>query len=75
MLDTILENVDGITLGLDVGTTLDSLDGSFDGFNDGNLGCFSWRITGTPENPDTFYLKVVGIPELSKRTITKNIDL
>ena len=28
----------------------------------------------SPENPDTLYLKVVGIPSSPKRTITKNID-
>ena len=32
VLGTIPVNVDGITLGLDVGTELGSLDGSFDGF-------------------------------------------
>ena len=32
-IGTILGNVDVITLGLDVGTYLDSLDGSFDGSN------------------------------------------
>ena len=38
MLDTILLNVYGIRLGLDVGTELDFLDGSFDGSN-GNQVC------------------------------------
>ena len=33
-------NVDVITLGLYVGTDLISLDGSFDGYNDGKLGGF-----------------------------------
>ena len=33
MIGTILGNECGITLGLDVGTYLDSLDGSFDGSN------------------------------------------
>ena len=37
VLDTILVNVYGITLGLDVGTELVSLDGSFDGFSYGIL--------------------------------------
>ena len=32
-----LENVDGITLGFDVETKQVSLDGSFDGYNDGKL--------------------------------------
>ena len=36
---TILLNVYGIILGLDVGTQLDSLDGYFDGSNDGKLEC------------------------------------
>ena len=31
---TILINVDGIIIGIDVGTEMVSLDGSFDGFND-----------------------------------------
>ena len=37
MLGTILGNVDGITLSLDVGTELVSLDESFDGSNCGNI--------------------------------------
>ena len=37
MIGTILVYVDGITLGLDVGTELGSLDGSFGGSNDRNL--------------------------------------
>ena len=37
VIGTILENVDGITICIDVGTYLVSLDGSFDGSNDGNL--------------------------------------
>ena len=37
MLVNILGNVDGIILGLDAGTKLDYLDGSFDGSDDGNL--------------------------------------
>ena len=37
VLGTILVNIDGITLGLDIGTELGSLDGSFYGSNDGNL--------------------------------------
>ena len=37
MLDTILANVDVITLGLDVGTKLGSLDESFDGSSVGKL--------------------------------------
>ena len=37
VLGTILLNVDEITLGHDVGTELVSLDGSFDGYNDGKL--------------------------------------
>ena len=37
MLGNILEDVDGITLGLDVGTRLGSLDWLFDCYNDGNL--------------------------------------
>ena len=37
VIDTILVNVYGITLGLDVGTELVSLDGSFDGFSYGIL--------------------------------------
>ena len=36
MLGNIPGNVDGITLGLDVGTKLCSLDGSFDDSNDDN---------------------------------------
>ena len=35
VLANITGNVDGITLLLDVGTELSSLDGSFDGSNDG----------------------------------------
>ena len=38
LLDTKHETVDGITLGLDVGTNLGSLNGSFDCFNDNNIG-------------------------------------
>ena len=34
MLVTLLVNVDGIPLGLDVETKMGSLDGPFDGFND-----------------------------------------
>ena len=37
MIGTILVNVDGITLGIDVGTELGSLYGYFDVFNDGKL--------------------------------------
>ena len=37
VLGTLLENVDGITLRLDVGTELGYLDGPFDGSNDGKL--------------------------------------
>ena len=39
MLSNILGDVDGIKLGLDVGTELVFLDGSFDGYTDGNLEC------------------------------------
>ena len=35
VLSTILGDVDGITLELDVGTWLGSSDGSFDGYNNG----------------------------------------
>ena len=38
VIDTILGNVDGITLGIGVGTELGSLDGSSDVSNDGKLG-------------------------------------
>ena len=37
MLVTILANIYGITLGLDVGTYLDSLYRYFDSSNDGNI--------------------------------------
>ena len=37
MLGTILLNVNAITLGIDVGTEIVSLDGSFDGTNYGNF--------------------------------------
>ena len=37
LLDTILGNVDGITLEFDVGKELRYLDGSFDGSNDDNI--------------------------------------
>ena len=37
VIGTIIVNVDGITLGLDVGIELVSLDVSFDGCNDGNI--------------------------------------
>ena len=37
VLGTLLGDVDGITLGIDVGTDLCSLDLSFDSFNDGKL--------------------------------------
>ena len=37
MLGTIIRNVDGSVIGLDVGTYLGSLDVSFDGSNDGNI--------------------------------------
>ena len=37
VLGTVLVNVDGITLGLDVRTYLGLLDGYFDGFNDEKL--------------------------------------
>ena len=37
MIGTILVDVDVIILGLDVGTELGSLDGSFDGYNDSKL--------------------------------------
>ena len=39
MLSTILGNVDGITLGLDIGTELGFVHGSFDGSNDVKLEC------------------------------------
>ena len=39
MFETLLVNVDGITLGIDVGTYLGSLDRSFDGYNYGKLEC------------------------------------
>ena len=38
LLVTILVNVDGTTLGLDVGTEMGSLDGSFNDSNDDNIG-------------------------------------
>ena len=38
MLGTIIGNVDRITLGIDIGTKLVFLYGSFDGSNDGKLG-------------------------------------
>ena len=37
VLRTTLGNVDGITLGLDVGSNMGSLDGSFDDYNFGKL--------------------------------------
>ena len=37
VIGTILVNVDGITLGLDIGTNLGSIYGSFDAFNNGKL--------------------------------------
>ena len=37
MLVTIIGNLDRITLGIDVGTELGYLDGSFDSSNDGKL--------------------------------------
>ena len=37
VIGAILVNVDGITLGIYVGTEMESLDGSFDGSNYGNL--------------------------------------
>ena len=37
VLGNILVNVDGITLRLDIGTELGSLDVYFDGYNDDNL--------------------------------------
>ena len=37
MLGTIIGNVDGNTLGIDVGTEYCSLDGYFDGSNDNDL--------------------------------------
>ena len=37
VLGTVLVNIDGITLVLDIGTELGFLDGSFDGSNDGKL--------------------------------------
>ena len=37
VLVTILVNIDGITLGIDVGTELVALDGYFDVSNDGRL--------------------------------------
>ena len=37
MLGTIFVNLDGILLGLDIGTKLGSLDESFDGSNYGKL--------------------------------------
>ena len=37
MLCAILYNVDGITLGIDVGTEMGFLDESFDDSNDGNI--------------------------------------
>ena len=37
MLGTILDNVGGITIGIDVETDMGSLDVSFDGSNDGKL--------------------------------------
>ena len=37
MLVTILGNVDGIKLRLDIGTELGFLDESYDGYNEGNL--------------------------------------
>ena len=37
VIGTLLGNIDGITLEIDFGTELDSLDGSFYGYNDGKL--------------------------------------
>ena len=37
MIGTILVNVDGIILGIDVGTDLGYLDGSLDGYNNDNI--------------------------------------
>ena len=42
-LITVLGNVDSIVLGIDVGTDLDSLDGSFDVYNDVKL---EWLLLG-----------------------------
>ena len=38
VLSTILWKVDGIIINIDVGTELESLDGSLDGLNDGKPG-------------------------------------
>ena len=37
VIGIVLWNVDGITLGIDVGTELNSFDVSFDGSNDGKI--------------------------------------
>ena len=64
-LVTLLRNVYGITLGLDVGTDLSSLDGSFDGSNDVNLEClFLGESLGCNDG------KVIGSYEGTKRRYT-----
>ena len=48
MIGTIFRNVYGITIGLDVGTELGSLDRSFDGYNYGKLeGLFLGELLGS----------------------------
>ena len=58
VIDTILGNVDVITLGIDCGTELGYLDGCFDGSNDGKLeGLFLGGSLGSTDG------KVLGYDE------------
>ena len=65
MIGTILVNVDGIVLGIDVGTDLGYLDGSLDGYNNENIEGLS--LGGSLEYTDG---KVLGSYEFIKLVST-----
>ena len=60
IIGAILGNVDGITLLIDVGTKLGSLDSSFDGSNDRNIeGLFlGGSLVSTDNNTLALYLEL-----------------
>ena len=79
LLVTILGNVYGITLGIDVETDLGSLDGSFDRSNDSNIeglllgdsmGCTDGKVLGYNEG-----IRVVTTDSKVFVTIIGNVDV
>ena len=86
MIGTILVNVDGITLGIDVGTEMRYLDGYFDGSNYGNIeviligdsmGYTDGKVLGSDEGIKLvlFYGEVIDTILVNIDGITLGIDV